>query len=89
MALATLILVIGAVVGAVWLLARRAAWADVHPPLASIEVFGDWIALPLEAKWTGRLNSLPGGGKASERIAVQSDTHTQSGPSQVTARGAK
>jgi hypothetical protein len=37
-----LILVIGAVVGAAWLLARRAAWADVHPPLAPIEVFGDF-----------------------------------------------
>jgi hypothetical protein len=38
----TLIVVIGAVVGAVWLLARRAAWADAHPPLAPIEVFGDF-----------------------------------------------
>jgi hypothetical protein len=70
----TIILAIGAVVGAVWLLARRAAWADVHPPLASIEVFGDWIALPLEAK-AAALGKGPGGGNGPKGPSA-ADTHT-------------
>lgn len=77
-----LILTLAATIGGVKLLARRIAWSDERA------VYGDVPAVPDEAKRTGRLNPLPSGGMASERIAVQSCTHTQSDPSQLTARGA-
>jgi hypothetical protein len=75
MALAALIVVIGAVVGAVWLLARRAAWADVHPPLAPIECFGDWIALPLEARNAPRGSVNRAGGGSATVAPRRNATH--------------
>lgn len=70
------------------IVAEEAALPRVTNAEARERLFGD-LAVPDEAKWTGRLNSLPGGEEASERIAIQSDTRTQDGPSQMTARGAK
>jgi hypothetical protein len=70
--LIVVIVVVGAVVGAVWLLARRAAWSDARPGLAPLSVYGDWPHVPTEGM--SRSAELSGVGR-SEAKTDRLDTH--------------
>jgi hypothetical protein len=71
-----------AVIGAVWFIARRAAWADVRPGLTPLECFGDFPALPAEAKRPGGIGS--GGGRSkTHRVETHGGTHTTRRPGEA------